>query len=77
MQPDLFCEDYYVPPKPQLIELIKNLAAWERKNLTLYPKDVMNMLVDAEVLTVHDIKVVAQSVQDKPLDVVLPTNHIS
>jgi hypothetical protein len=76
MQPDLFCDDYYTPPNQNIIDLIKNLSAWDRRHLTLYPKDAMNMLIDAGILTEYDVRKIVDHFNEKTIDAVLPTRHI-
>ena len=77
MQTDLFCEDYYIPPNEKIVELIKNLSAWDRKHLTLYPKDVINMLIEANIITTYDAQKIIEENKEKTLDISLPTCYIS
>ncbi len=56
---------------------MENLIAWDKKHLTLYPKDVINMLVDAGLISVTDVRRIFDSVQDKSLPVQLPNNNIT
>ena len=78
MDSDLFCDDYYTPPNEKMVELIKNLTAWDRRHLTLYPKDVMNMLVDADLITEYDVKkIIIEQNSEKTLDISLPTRYIT
>lgn len=76
MQNDLFCEDYYQPPNPNIVKMIEQLEGWRRKHLTLYPNDVINMLIDAELITVYDAEKILKIVQEKSLDITLPTCYI-
>ena len=77
MDSDLFCEDYYQPPDAKIVKIIEQLEAWRRKRLTLYSNDVMNMLIDAELITVHDTENILNSLQNKSVDITLPTCYIS
>lgn len=77
MNSELFCEDYYQPPNPNIVKMIEQLEAWRRNRLTLYPNDVINMLIDAELITVYDAEKILNTVQEKALDTTLPTCYIS
>jgi len=77
MDSDLFCDDYYTPPNEKMVELIKNLTAWDRRHLTLYPKDVINMLIEADIITTYDAQKIVEENKEKTLDISLPTCYIS
>jgi hypothetical protein len=76
MNSDLFCDDYYTAPTEKIVELIKNLSAWDRNHLTLYPKDVINMLIEADIITTYDAQKIVEENKEKTLDISLPTCYI-
>jgi hypothetical protein len=76
MDSDLFCEDYYTPPNENIVKLVTQLLAWRRMNITLYSNDVLNMLIDHNLATVHDVEKIMKDNENKTLDMSLPTCYI-
>lgn len=62
---------------PQALEMMKQIVAWKARNFTMYPDDVLNLLIEHGL--VHTYQVNSQITQQKqsPVDVKLPTSYIN
>jgi hypothetical protein len=77
MNSELFCEDYYIQTNEQTIKFVEEIYKWKKKNLTMYPNDVINILIETGNLTTLDVLNIFQKAEKKSLDITLPTCYIS
>jgi hypothetical protein len=57
--------------------VVEQLAMWRRKKFSLFPEDVMNMLIENGLITVEDVQQVIEKAQKKELDIRLPKVYIT
>jgi hypothetical protein len=77
MNSELFCEDYYIQTNEQTIKFVEETYKWKKKNMTMYPNDVINILIETGNLTTLDVLNIFQKAEKKSLDITLPTCYIS
>jgi hypothetical protein len=77
MNSELFCEDYYIQTNEQTIKFVEEIYKWKKKNLTMYPNDVINILIETGNLSTLDVLNIFQKAEKKSLDITLPTCYIS
>jgi hypothetical protein len=77
MNSELFCEDYYIQTNEQTIKFVEEIYKWKKKNMTMYPNDVINILIETGNLTTLDVLNIFQKAEKKSLDITLPTCYIS
>ena len=57
--------------------VVEHLAMWRRKKFSLFPEDVMNMLIENGLITAEDVQQVIEKAQKKELDIRLPKEYIT
>lgn len=57
--------------------VVEQLAMWRRKKFSLFPEDVMNMLIENGLITAEDVQQVIEKAQKKELDIHLPKVYIT
>jgi hypothetical protein len=77
MNSDLFCEDFFTTADKNTINLVQQIVMWKRKNLMLYPDDILNMLIDNNLITMVEVEQIIDMTNQKSLDISLPTRYIS
>lgn len=77
MNSELFCEDYYIQPNEKIVKFVEEIYKWKKKNLTMYPNDVINILIETGNLSTLDVLNIFQKAEKKSLDITLPTSYIS
>ena len=77
MNSELFCEDYYIQTNEQTIKFVEEIYKWKKKNLTMYPNDVINILIETGNLSTLDVLNIFQKAEKKSIDITLPTCYIS
>ena len=58
-------------------KVVEQLAMWRRKKFTIFPEDVMNMLIENGVISEENVQQVVESAQKKELDIRLPKVYIT
>lgn len=58
-------------------KVVEQLAMWRRKKFSLFPEDVMNMLIENGLITAEDVQQVIENAQKKELDIHLPKVYIT
>lgn len=58
-------------------KVIEQLAMWRRKKFSLFPEDVMNMLIENDLITEDNVRQVIETTQKKELDIRLPKVYIT
>jgi hypothetical protein len=58
-------------------KVVEQLAMWLRKKFTIFPEDVMNMLIENGVISEENVQQVVESAQKKELDIRLPKVYIT
>ncbi len=76
MNSELFCEDYYIQPNENIVKFIEEIYKWKKKNLTMYPNDVINILIETGNLSTLDVLNIFAKAEKKSLDITLPTCYI-
>ena len=77
MNSELFCEDYYIQTNEQTIKFVEEIYKLKKKNLTMYPNDVINILIETGNLSTLDVLNIFQKAEKKSIDITLPTCYIS
>jgi len=57
--------------------VVEQLAMWRRKKFSLFPEDVMNILIENGLITVEDVQQIIENAQKKELDIRLPSVYIN
>ena len=58
-------------------KVVEQLAMWLRKKFTIFPEDVMNILIENGLITVEDVQQIIENTQKKELDIRLPKVYIT
>lgn len=58
-------------------KVVEQLAMWRRKKFSLFPEDVMNMLIENGLITEEDVQQVIEKAKKKELDIRLPKVYIT
>jgi len=58
-------------------KVVEQLAMWSRKKFSLFPEDVMNILIENGLITAEDVQQVIENAQKKELDIRLPKVYIT
>jgi hypothetical protein len=62
---------------PQALEMMKQVVAWKARNFTMYPDDVLNMLIDNGLVQTFQVNSQITQQKQSPVDVKLPTSYIT
>ena len=57
--------------------VVEQLAMWRRKKFSLFPEDVMNMLIENGLITKDEVEQVIENAKKKELDIHLPKVYIT
>lgn len=58
-------------------KVVEQLAMWCRKKFSLFPEDVMNMLIENGLITKDEVEQVIENAKKKELDIHLPKVYIT
>lgn len=58
-------------------KVVEQLAMWRRKKFSLFPEDVMNMLIENGLITKDEVEQVIENAKKKELDIHLPKVYIT
>ena len=58
-------------------KVVEQLAMWRRKKFSLFPEDVMNMLIENGLITKEEVEKIIEDGSKKELDIRLPKVYIT
>jgi hypothetical protein len=76
MDSELFTEDYYIQPDEKVVNFVEEIYKWKSQNLTMYPTDVLNLLIETGNVSLVDVLTIFKKAEKKPVDIKLPFNYI-
>jgi hypothetical protein len=77
MSHEAYCEDFFTTADKNTINFVEQIVLWKRRNLMLYPDDILNMLIDSNLITMVEVEQIIDTTKQKSLDITLPTRYIS
>jgi hypothetical protein len=76
MSHEAYCEDFFTTADKNTINFVEQIVLWKRRNLMLYPDDILNMLIDNNLITMVEVEQIIDTTKQKSLDITLPTRYI-
>jgi hypothetical protein len=76
MSHEAYCEDFFTTADKNTINFVEQIVLWKRRNLMLYPDDILNMLIDNNLITIVEVEQIIDTTKQKSLDITLPTRYI-
>lgn len=67
---------YYKETTPEVRNLVRNIIDWKLAKQSMYPEDVLNMIVDAGLIPAREIEFILENGMKNPTMPKLPKNHI-
>lgn len=52
------------------------ILIWKKTKQTFYANDILNMLIDAELISIKEINTICDEMKNKEVKAVLPNSHI-
>jgi hypothetical protein len=76
MSHEAYCEDFFTTADKNTIAFVEQIMIWKKRNLTLYPTDVLNLMIDHNLISMVEVEQIIESTKNKSLDITLPTRYI-
>jgi len=77
MSHEAYCEDFFTTADKNTINFVEQITLWKKRNLMLYPNDVLNMLIDCNMITMVEVEQILEMTNKKQVDITLPTRYIA
>lgn len=77
MSHEAYCEDFFTTADKNTINFVEQITMWKKRNLMLYPTDVLNMLIDCNLISMVEVEQIIEASSKKPVDITLPTRYIA
>lgn len=76
MAHEAFCEDYFITADKNTVAFVEQVLMWRKKKWTLYPTDVLNLMIDNNLISLVEVEQIMESTKNNSLDITLPTRYI-
>ena len=77
MSHEAYCEDFFTTADKNTIKFVEQICMWKKRNLVLYPTDVLNMLIDCNLINMVEVEQILEMTGEKVVDITLPTRYIA
>ena len=77
MSHEAYCEDFFVTADKNTVKFVEQICMWKKKNMMLYPTDILNMMIDCNLLTIVEAEQIMEVTNKKQVDITLPTRYIA
>lgn len=58
-------------------DLARQIIMWKLSRQTIYPDDILNMMIDCDLIQINDVLTLIEECKEKVTQAQLPNNHIS
>ena len=65
-----------VPLSEETKKFATQILIWKKTRQTFYANDILNMLIDAKLISVDQIKTIVSEIETKEVKATLPGSHI-